>query len=86
MFQRIVPCLCNSLAGFVCIRPLEAIYSVKQPISDLLLRDHPKLVNCKCVKSTSNANYSRQLLKVGSLQIRHAVVCGSFLKNKEDIH
>jgi hypothetical protein len=32
-------------------------------ISDLLLWDHSKLVNCKCAKGTSNANYSRQLLK-----------------------
>jgi hypothetical protein len=35
----------------------------KQPISDLLLWDHTKLVNCKCAKGASNANYSRQLLK-----------------------
>jgi hypothetical protein len=35
----------------------------KQPISDLLLWDHTKLVNCKSAKGASNANYSRQLLK-----------------------
>jgi thiamine biosynthesis lipoprotein ApbE len=34
-----------------------------QPISELLLWDHTKLVNCKCSKGASNANYSRQLLK-----------------------
>jgi hypothetical protein len=35
-----------------------------QPISDLLLWDHTKLVGCKCSKGASNdANYSRQLLK-----------------------
>ena len=35
----------------------------KQPISELLLWDHTKLVRCKCSKGASNANYSRQLLK-----------------------
>jgi hypothetical protein len=45
-----------SFAGH-CIRS-------KQPISDLLLlSDHTELVNCKCSKGASNANYSRQLLK-----------------------
>jgi hypothetical protein len=35
----------------------------KQPISELLLWDHTKLVNSKCSKGASNANYSRQLPK-----------------------
>jgi hypothetical protein len=35
----------------------------KQPISELLLWDHTKFVNCKCSKGASNVNYSRQLLK-----------------------
>jgi hypothetical protein len=35
----------------------------KQPVSGLLLWDHTKLVQCKCSKGVSNANYSRQLLK-----------------------
>jgi hypothetical protein len=34
-----------------------------QLISELLLWDHTKLVNRKCSKGASNANYSRQLLK-----------------------
>jgi hypothetical protein len=34
-----------------------------QPISELLLWDHTRLVGCKCSKGASNANYSRQLLK-----------------------
>jgi hypothetical protein len=45
-----------SFAGH-CIRS-------NQPISELLLCDHTKLVNCKYAKGASNANYSRQLLKV----------------------
>jgi hypothetical protein len=56
--------------GFVSIRLLEkqlsfAGYCIrsKQPISELLLWDHTKLVNCKCSKGASDANYSRQLLK-----------------------
>jgi hypothetical protein len=55
---------------FVSIRLLEKqLYFAghcirsKQPISDLLLWDHTKLVGCKCSKSASNANYSRQLLR-----------------------
>jgi hypothetical protein len=45
-----------SFAGH-CIRS-------NQPISELLLLwDHTKLVNCKCCKGVSNANYPRQLLK-----------------------
>jgi hypothetical protein len=55
---------------FVSIRLLEKPLSFaghcirsNQPISELLLRDHTKLVNCKCSKGASNANYSRQLLK-----------------------
>jgi hypothetical protein len=44
-----------SFAGH-CIRS-------NQPISELLLWGHTKLVNCKCSKGASNANYSRQLLK-----------------------
>jgi hypothetical protein len=55
---------------FVSIRLLEkqlsfaghCILSI-QPISDLLLWDHTKLVNCKCARGAFNANYSRQLLK-----------------------
>jgi hypothetical protein len=34
-----------------------------QPISELLLCGHTKLVDCECSKGASNANYSRQLLK-----------------------
>jgi hypothetical protein len=45
-----------SFAGHDCIRS-------KQPISELLLWDRTKLVNFKCSKGASNANYSRQLLK-----------------------
>jgi hypothetical protein len=55
---------------FVSIRLLEkqlifaGLYiRSKQPISELLLWDHTKLVNWKCSKGDSNANYSRQLLK-----------------------
>jgi hypothetical protein len=56
---------------FVSIRPLEKQLSFaghcirsNQPISELLLWDHTKLVNCKCSsKGASYANYSRQLLK-----------------------
>jgi hypothetical protein len=55
---------------FVSIRLLEkqlsfAGHSIrsKQPISELLSWDHTKLVNCKCSKGASNANYSRQQLK-----------------------
>jgi hypothetical protein len=44
-----------SFAGH-CIRS-------KQPISELLLWDHTKLVHCKCSKGAFNANYSRQLLR-----------------------
>jgi hypothetical protein len=40
-----------------CIRGNQHI------ISEILLWDHTKLVNCKCSKGASNANYSRQLLK-----------------------
>jgi hypothetical protein len=54
---------------FVSIRLLEkqlifaghCILS-NQPISDLLLWDHTKLVNCKCARGASHANYSRRLL------------------------
>jgi hypothetical protein len=60
---------------FVSIRLLEkqlifAGHCIRsnQPISELLLWDHTKLVNCKCSKGTSNSNYSRQLLKaIGSV-------------------
>jgi hypothetical protein len=45
-----------TFAGHDCIRS-------NQPISELLLWDHTKLVGCKCFKGASNANYSRQLLK-----------------------
>jgi hypothetical protein len=55
---------------FVSIRLLEKQLSFaghcirsKQPFGELLLWDHTKLVNCKCSKGASNANYSRQLLK-----------------------
>jgi hypothetical protein len=55
---------------FVSIRLLEKQLSFaghcilsKQPISDLLLWDHTKLVNCKCAGGAATANYSRQLLK-----------------------
>jgi hypothetical protein len=55
---------------FVRIRLLEKHLSFaghcirsNQPISDLLLWDHTKLVDSKCAKGASNANYSRQLLK-----------------------
>jgi hypothetical protein len=55
---------------FVSIRLLEKQLSYaghcilsNQPISKLLLWDRTKLVNCKCSKGASNANYSRQLLK-----------------------
>jgi hypothetical protein len=55
---------------FVSIRLLErqlsfAGHSIRsnQPISESLLWDHTKLVNRKCSKGASNANYSRQLLK-----------------------
>jgi hypothetical protein len=55
---------------FVSIRLLEKQLSLaghcirsKRPISDLLLWDHTKLVNCKCSNGASNAYYSRQLLK-----------------------
>ena len=55
---------------FVSVRLLEKQLSFaghcirsNQPISDLLLWDHTKLVGCKCSKSASNANYSRQLLR-----------------------
>jgi hypothetical protein len=61
--------LCNGLE-FVSIRLLEKQPSFaghcirsNQPISELLLWDHTKLVSCKCSKGASNANYSRQLLK-----------------------
>jgi hypothetical protein len=61
--------LYNGLA-FVSIRLLEKQLSFaghcirsNQPISELLLWDHTKLVGCKCAKSASYANYSRQLLK-----------------------
>jgi hypothetical protein len=51
---------------FVSIRlPLEKQLLIRsnQPISELLLWDHTKLVNCKCSKGASNANYSRRLFK-----------------------
>jgi hypothetical protein len=55
---------------FISIRLLEKQLSFaghcirsNQPISELLLWDHTKLVNCTCSKGASNANYSRQLLK-----------------------
>jgi hypothetical protein len=55
---------------FVSIRLLEKQLGIaghciqsNQPISELLLWDRTKLVNCKCSKGASNANYSRQLLK-----------------------
>jgi hypothetical protein len=55
---------------FVSIRLLEKQLSFaghclrsNQPISELHLWDHTKLLNCKCSKGASNANYSRQLLK-----------------------
>jgi hypothetical protein len=55
---------------FVSIRLLEKQLSFaghcilsNQPISELLLCGHTKLVDCKCSKGASNANYSRQLLK-----------------------
>jgi hypothetical protein len=56
---------------FVSIRLLEKqlIYAghcigSNQPISESLLWDHTKLVNCKeSSKGASNSNYSRQLLK-----------------------
>jgi hypothetical protein len=55
---------------FVSIRLLkkQLIFSghcirSNQPISELLLWDHTKLVGCKCSKGVSYANYSRQLLK-----------------------
>jgi hypothetical protein len=35
----------------------------KRPISELLLRDHTKVVRCKCAKRASSADYSKQLLK-----------------------
>jgi hypothetical protein len=47
-----------SLAGHDCIRSNQP-----SSISELLLWDHTKLVNCKCSKGASNANCSRQLLK-----------------------
>jgi hypothetical protein len=54
----------------VSIRLLEKQLSLarhcirsNQPIRELLLWDHTKLVNCKCSKGASNANYSRPLLK-----------------------
>jgi hypothetical protein len=67
-------CVPNSILynglEFVSIRLLEKQLSFvghcirsKQPISELLLWDHTRLVNCKCSKGASNANYSRQLLK-----------------------
>jgi hypothetical protein len=55
---------------FVSIRLLKKQISFaghcirnKQSISDLLLWDSTKLVNRKCAKGASYANYSRQLLK-----------------------
>jgi hypothetical protein len=55
---------------FVSIRLLEKqlvfaghCIPSNQPIGELLLWDHTKLVNCKCSKGASNASYSRQLLK-----------------------
>jgi hypothetical protein len=63
--------LCNGLE-FVSIRLLEKqLYFAghctqsKQPISDLLLWDHTKLVNCKCAKGASLMliSQARQLLK-----------------------
>jgi hypothetical protein len=63
MFQ-IVSCTYNSLE-LVSIRLMEQLCFAghcirsKQLMSDLLLWDHTKFV-----KSASNANYSRQLLKV----------------------
>jgi hypothetical protein len=55
---------------FVSIRLLEKRLSFaghcircNQPISQLLLWDQTRLVNCKCSKGASNASYSRQLLK-----------------------
>jgi hypothetical protein len=55
---------------FVSIRRLEKQLSFaghcirsKQPINELLLWDHTKLVDCKCFKGVSDADYSRQLLK-----------------------
>jgi hypothetical protein len=50
-----------------------------QPISELLLWDHTKLVNCKCSKGASNANYSRQLLKaIGRVE--------GLLTSDEEVH
>jgi hypothetical protein len=54
--SQIVSCSWYNGVEFVCIRS-------KQPISELLLWDHTKLVNCKFAKGASNANYSRLLLK-----------------------
>jgi hypothetical protein len=55
---------------FVSIRLLEKQLSFaghcirsEQPISELLLWDHSKLVYCKCAQGASNANYSIQPLK-----------------------
>jgi hypothetical protein len=66
---QIARTLYNGL-DFVSIRLLEKQLSFaghcirsNQPISDLLLWDHTKLVGCKCSKGASNVNYSRQLLK-----------------------
>jgi hypothetical protein len=62
--------LYNHGLEFVSIRLLEKqlcfagrCIRSKQPISELLLCDHTKLVNCKCAKVASNADYLRQLLK-----------------------
>jgi hypothetical protein len=51
----------------------------KQPISELLLWDHTKLVDCKCSKGACNANYSRQLLK-DILSILVVVLARNLLK------
>jgi hypothetical protein len=55
---------------FVSIRLLEKQPSFaghcirsNHPISESLLWDRTKIVNCKCSKGASNANYSRQLLQ-----------------------
>jgi hypothetical protein len=39
----------------------------EQPISELLLWDYTKVVNYKCAKAASNANYSRPLLKLKAI-------------------
>jgi hypothetical protein len=56
----------SPISYFKCICPIDSPYVFEAnnlPISNLLLWDQTKLVNCKCSMGAFNANYSRQLLK-----------------------